>query len=635
MACFVDPLVSQLFQRLFQLLGSDEVRGFARQLVEGVDSELEELKTKLRMIGNLLNRAEDIQLMDGALKEWLDNLQHWAHDAEDVLDEFPYEALRRKLKVEPQESSSKGLSCLPGYFPGRLFNVNTGSEIKKINNRLEQLRQQRSAELNLQELSGVTSSNAALQRPEETSSVQPENFVYGRDEDIAKLVEIVKNEPTGGRNFRVITIVGMGGIGKTTVAREVYNHKELEGFKFEGKAWARVSFNFDILTISRSLLSLKGSMLSVPSDSNGLQVELQNAVSGKKFLIVLDDVWKVKYNDWEKLTSPFKAGAPGSTIIITTRDEDVAKTIRCSDSIYPLQLLSREACKSLFQEHALATGLAAYTDRITDTIHEKVIERCSGLPLAAKTLGGLLHSKSIDTWEKILDSKIWISSKENDILPVLKLSYLYLPSYLKRCFAYCAIFPEDYEFEEEELVFLWMAEGIIQPFDEQLNETGQYFRDLCSRSLFQKSNNYASKYVMHDLVHNLAESVFSKFSLRSEQAIIKLPENIEMIRHFSYVRWYIEGVFLIPHYMEGEKRFRGLEKLKNLRTFLPVFKRSDHYSNSQNYVSAIVLFDVLPQLKKLRVLSFERYQITHIPNSIGGLIHLRSYEATYSFEMLE
>ncbi|XP_044495648.1 putative disease resistance RPP13-like protein 1 isoform X1 [Mangifera indica] len=615
MAFLIDPLVSQLFEGLLHVLRSDEVRGFARQLVGGVDSELEALEKKLRMIKNLLDRAEDIQLTDGPLKEWLDDLQHWAYDAEDVLDEFSYEALRRRLKVEQQASSSNGSRFLCANFPGPLFNVKIGSKIKEINNRLEQLHQQR---LLMKDLPVGTPSNVTPQRPEETSSVPPEKFVHGRDEDKAKLVEMVKSDPPCGNNFRVIAIVGMGGIGKTTIAREVYNHKEPEGFELKKNAWICVSTNFDILTISKSLLqSLKDSTSSIPSDLNGVQVELQKAVSGKKFLIVLDDVWKVKYNDWEKLTSPFKTGARGSTMIVTTRDENVAKTIRCSDT-YHLPCLSNEACKSLFQEHALPTGTAAYTDQITETIYEKVLKRCSGLPLAAKTLGGLLHSKSIDTWEEILDSKIWNSSKENDALPVLKLSYLYLPPHLKRCFAYCTIFPEDYEFKEEELVLLWMAEGIVRPTDGQLDETSQYFRDLYSRSLFQKSSNYDSTYVMHDLLHNLAESVSKEFNLSSEQVIIKLSECSERIRHFSY----------IPYRIEGEDRFRGLEKLRSLRTFLPLFMSSSYYG--EQFISAKVIFDLLPQLKKLRVLSFERYCITHLPDSIGDLMHLRYLNFSYT-----
>ncbi|KAJ0034078.1 hypothetical protein Pint_26341 [Pistacia integerrima] len=155
----VEPVVSELFKGLFKILGSNEVRNFARNLVGGVDSELNELKKKLLTVEKLLHKAEDKQLTDGDVKEWLDNLQDWAYDAEDILDKFAYEALRRKLKTEHQPSSCKGLSCLPDCFSSPKFNVHMGSKIKDITARLEQLRQERSDERGLLELSGGTSSD--------------------------------------------------------------------------------------------------------------------------------------------------------------------------------------------------------------------------------------------------------------------------------------------------------------------------------------------------------------------------------------------------------------------------------------------------------------------------------------------
>ncbi|XP_031257429.1 putative disease resistance RPP13-like protein 1 [Pistacia vera] len=539
MEVVAEPIVSVLFEELVKKLGSVEVRSFARQLFGGVDSELEKLKTTLENIKDLLTDAEEKQLSERAVKRRLAELQNWAYDAEDILDEFAYElALRRHLKAEERKaSSSKALNLATRPR----FNFSMWLKIKKINSQLEQLRKEASKDFILKKgITGGTSSAVSEGlRPEETSSVPPEQTVHGRHEDETKLLELVKNDqPSGANKFRVIAIVGMGGIGKTTIARAVYHHNDLEGFEFD-KAWVCVSQIFDILTISKNILrSLKHSSSSNPNNLNEAQVELQKAVNGKKILIVLDDVWEVDYRKWEQLMSPFKAGAPGSTMIVTTRDTSVAKRIRCPDSdIYALQSLSDEACWSLFWEHALAIGAAANVDLIADSIRKRVLERCSGLPLAAKTLGGLLHSKPINTWERILDSEIWNSFKEKDVIPVLMLSYLYLPPHLKRCFAYCAVFPKGYEFEENELILLWMAESIIQQSDEQLDEmdeTGLYFTNLCSRSLFQKSCNDGSKYVMHDLVHDLAELVSKEFNFRSEKAIIKLSENVKRIRHFSY-----------------------------------------------------------------------------------------------------
>ncbi|XP_044499049.1 putative disease resistance protein RGA3 isoform X2 [Mangifera indica] len=379
MEVVLESIVSELIKGLFKILGSNEVRDFARQLVGGVDSEIKELKEKLTHIGNLLRDAEDKQLSGESVKNWLGNLQHWAYDAEDVLDEFAYEALRHKRKAEHQASSSRGFSCLPASFSSPLFAVQMGCKIKRINSRLDKLRQKRLAELGDQVLSGTTSSNAVVQGREETSSFPPEQVVYGRNDEEAELLKMVKS----GTNFQVIAVVGMGGIGKTTIARAVYNHKELEDFKFEKKAWVCVSTTFDVLKISKALLEQFSS--SVPNNLNAVQGKLKDEASGKKFLIVLDDIWKVESEKWAQLMSPFTAGAPGSTTIVTTRDTDVAQEIRCPH--YKLRPLSDEACWSLLEEHAFGTFAAAVPNQISDSIYKRVVERCGGLPLAAKTLG--------------------------------------------------------------------------------------------------------------------------------------------------------------------------------------------------------------------------------------------------------
>ncbi|XP_044499306.1 putative disease resistance protein At1g50180 [Mangifera indica] len=133
MEVVLEPVVSELFEGLFKILGSNEVRDFARQLVGGVDSKIKKLENKLQMVENLLRNAEDRQLMDKRVKVWLDNLQHWAYDAEDLLDEFAYKALRHKLKAEHQACSSKGFSSLPASFPSPFFAIYMGSKIKEIN----------------------------------------------------------------------------------------------------------------------------------------------------------------------------------------------------------------------------------------------------------------------------------------------------------------------------------------------------------------------------------------------------------------------------------------------------------------------------------------------------------------------
>ncbi|GAY63340.1 hypothetical protein CUMW_224740 [Citrus unshiu] len=200
-----------------------------------------------------------------------------------------------------------------------------GSKIKDITSRLEQLCQDR-IELGLQRIAGGASSPtaAAHQRPP-SSSVPTEREVFGREEDKAKILDMVLTDtPSDHANFVVIPIVGKGGIGKTTLAREVYNDKAVEDSKFDVKAWVCVSDVFDILGISKALLESITRRPCLLNNLNEVQVELKVAVDKKRFLLVLDDVWNEDYSLWVDLKAPFLAAAPNSKMIVTTRNSNVA-----------------------------------------------------------------------------------------------------------------------------------------------------------------------------------------------------------------------------------------------------------------------------------------------------------------------
>lgn len=201
-----------------------------------------------------------------------------------------------------------------------------------------------------------------------------------------------------------------------------------------------------------------------------------------------------------------------------------------------------------------------------ESIRKKVVQKCRGLPLAAETLGGLLRWKQRDNeWDEILNSKIWYLSEESNILPVLKLSYHHLPSHLKRCFAYCAIFPKDYEFEEMELVHLWIAEGLIQQSNggKQMEDLGcEYFRDLLSGSIFQPSSNSSFKFIMHDLVNDFTQWIFGETSFRlgTEMVTDNKSRRFRRARHSSYT----------CGFYDGKSKFEVFHEVEHLRTFLPV-----------------------------------------------------------------
>ncbi|XP_018807568.2 putative disease resistance protein At3g14460 [Juglans regia] len=409
----------------------------------------------------------------------------------------------------------------------------------------------------------------------------------------------------------------MGGIGKTTLAQLVYNDKKVESF-FNLKAWACVSEDFDVAAVTKTILQSLTSENCGGKDLNWLQVKLKEKLLGKRFLVILDDVWNEKYDDWIRLRAPFKAGAPGSSIIVTTRNKGVSSLMRNKEvEPFQLKLLSNEACLSIFTQHALEARDFSAHPNLKD-IGEELVRRCKGLPLAVKTIAGVLRSEDEDRneWEKVLKNKIWdIPVEVNGIPSSLMVSYDNLSSHLKRCFAYCSILPKDYEFEEKEVVLLWMAEGLIQPLqdhEEEMEDLGsKYFRNLLSRSFFQQSRINESQFVMHDLINDLAQSVAGNTCFRMEDRVggTKHENSPIKARHSSY----------LGSKFDATKKFEVFSKFTSLRTFLPLMLPCPGYC----YLAHHVPFELVPTLRCLRVLSFNGYCIMELSDSIGDLKHLR------------
>ncbi|KAK2969235.1 hypothetical protein RJ640_003469 [Escallonia rubra] len=470
-------------------------------------------------------------------------------------------------------------------------------------------------------LGGTRLRRTGDERPRSTSLVDEYSGFYGSGKDKqAILAQMCLGSESGSdRRFRVIPIVGMGGVGKTTLAQHIYNDEKVQNF-FELKAWICVSDKFDELAITETLYKEISSESCEFKDLNMVQVKLRERISKKKFLLILDDVWNENYGKWDVLSRPFQVGAPGSTVIVTTRNVSVASIMRSVPDYHLDQLEHEEIC-SILAHHARGwQNFDAHTD-FKET-GEAIAKKCKGLPLAAKSLGGLLRTKKNPyQWKDVLDSKIWdLPTENNDILPALRLSYHHLPSHLKRLFAYCSIFPKDYEFDKHDLVLLWMAEGFLRPSEthNEMEDVGfQCFDELLSRSFFQRSKTGAeSRFLIHDLVNDLAQHVAGRVCFRlddkAESNVQHMRDSLLKARHSSFIR----------HEYDGSQRFEAFNIVRKLRTFLPlpVFKTpiwQDFYLTNQ------VIYDLLPQLHFLRVLSLSGYNILQLPNAIGNLKHLR------------
>ncbi|KAK9217344.1 hypothetical protein WN943_005971 [Citrus x changshan-huyou] len=404
----------------------------------------------------------------------------------------------------------------------------------------------------------------------------------------------------------------MGGLGKTTLAQLVYNDARVQGH-FDLKAWTCVSDDFDVIRLTKTILRSITKQTTDDSDLNLLQEELKKKLSQKKFLLVLDDVWNENYNDWDRLRPPFEAGAPGSKIIVTARNQGVAAIMGTAPA-YQLKKLSNDDCLSVFAQHSLGTRDFS-SNKSLEEIGKKIVIKCNGLPLAAKTLGGLLRGKlDRSDWEGVLSCKIWDLPEERcDIIPALRVSYYYLSAPLKQCLAYCSLFPKDYEFEEEEIILLWCASGFLDHKEsgnpnEDLGR--KFFQELRSRSFFQQSSNNKSRFVMHDLVNDLAQWAAGEiyFTMEYNSEVNKQQSFSKNFRHLSY----------IPEYCDGVQRFEDLYDIQHLRTFLPVTM-----SNRSLGHLAHSILPKLFKLQRLRVFSLHGYQISELPYSIGDLRYLR------------
>ncbi|EOY19764.1 LRR and NB-ARC domains-containing disease resistance protein, putative [Theobroma cacao] len=549
-----------------------------------------------------------------AVKIWLADLQDLAYDIDDILDEFATEALGRKLMEEHQASTSKAKKFLSSLNPGSImFNYKMMSKIKEITGRLDDLATKK---INLQ-LENYVGRPMTIPKSKPSTSLVNEATVRGRDGDKKAIIDLLLRKDGNDAGVSVIPITGMGGIGKTTLAQLVYNDSSIRDY-FDLKAWVCVSNEFDVIKITKTILESVTSQSCNKNDLNSLQVELKKNLLGKKFLLVLDDVWNENYDDWTKLRSPFEAGITRCKIIVTTRSSNVSSIMR-SVADYTLQILSNDDSLFMLAHHALERGDFIEHPDLKE-IGLEIVKKCGGLPLAIKTIGGLLRTKvNHDAWKDILESDIWnLPEEKSDLTPALWLSYYYLPSQLKQCFAYCSLVPKDYEFKEEEIVLLWMAEGFLNGANtkRKIQDLGsKYFEELVSRSFFQASNKYESQFVMHDLINDLAQFIVGEIYFKRErQDDMKSP--ISRTRHSSYIIGEFDRI----------EKFETFFEAKSLRTYLP-FEMTQHWSC---FLSNNVLNDLLPALKCLRVLSLKRYYITEIPYSIGNLKHLRYLDFSYT-----
>ena len=579
-----------------------QVRSLAKEDVDpdwGFKDDLLNLLISFTKIQVMLHNFEKIQVTDESVMVWLKQFEVVANDADNMLDKFSYEILQQKVQSQNQmkEKVPSFLLSSPIVFPHEMANT-----IKTINQSLDRI----TNGLELWSMDPIP--KISLDR--EMDSFLDDSEVVGRGCDIAKIVYLLTKETN--EKISVLPIVGMAGLGKTTLAKSIYNDAVIRNH-FDEFAWVRVSKNFNVEKILIEILrSLGEDSICLKEESKILQQELQKKLWRKKYLLILDDVWNVDKDEWNILSSYLSGinSKIGNSIVVTTHSDNVAQIMQTHPQ-HDLEKLSNDECWSIFEKRAFANKRIPTLD--LNAIGRDIVKKCGGVPWIARILGGTMYCQDNKSkWLSIQNNKILDlrSHDNNGVFSVLKSVFDYLPTpSLKKCFAYCAIFPKYYEMEKDNLIQHWMAEGFLESSKENcmvMEDIGNaYFNILLANSFFQDVRKDAYGNIisckMHDLVHDIALLIS-----QSDTRILE-GESMDIDCHIQHL-------------------FVRSDSQKTSR----ISFTGDNSMELRTLISEYVDFgDKLLGFKSLRVLRLSG-DVKELPNSVEQLIHLRLLHISYT-----
>ncbi|XP_073012490.1 disease resistance protein RPM1-like [Typha latifolia] len=615
-----DALVFQIIYKLGSIAATNAVQALSSQLgkevsiLKEVEGQIKQIESELNVMHPFLCQAQRREDNDEPRQAWLKEVYELAFEIEDIIDEYTY--------------------LVGGYQSGpRGFLKNTFHKSKNINSWQNVATKLKNIHSHLQTLSSMKDRyNITLSKEIDTSYpaeglhdstlssyAMDYNELVGIQEEREK---IIKYLTTRGKLTRIISVWGMGGLGKTTLVRNIYEGKIIKEH-FDYRIWVSISQKFQIEDIlkrmAKNVFTNKESSTSIESmSSSTLKELLRRNLQDKKYFIVLDNVWS--RDVLIELFTVFSENNSGGRVIITTQLKDVAELATESYDLELKNLHEYEAW-DLFCRWAFRNMEDKRCLEDLEQWGRRIVDKCCGLPLAIVVAGNLLSFRKMKVaeWERFYNEINWElhDSLENQnlssVMRVLNLSYNHLPSHLKNCFLFCSIFPEDYLIYRKRLIKLWVAEGLVAPKTTKTLEeiAAEYLNELIDRCLLQvvEKNDFGrvKSCRMHDLVRGLAISI----SAKEKFCVAYHKSQMRMVNHHA-------RRLALDEYNDD---IQSSIKISILRSFY-LFDTAKFSLTSLSWISQSVRY--------LRVLDIPKAPITCLPDDIFNLFNLRYLGLRYT-----